>query len=904
MPPIVVVRRKRRWVFRALALVTVLCAGLWLVRGPLLGPTVARVISKVLADESGGQARIDRATGGWLGDVALTGVAVQAVGSEPWWRIQAAHVAVEYGIRLLRGDLTAVHRVRADGLEVALDLDRQPSTASGTSVPAATAAGGAQWPGVIAHLPIFLPFVAVTGDVSVTSAGHHVQITGLQVEGAGEQLTISALQLAVDGRAWPLPPISLVRSALDSFSLAQPLTVALPGLLPAEHPVQCDHLSVVLGPTSQQIIADGRLAAGTWRAVISPTTLTLSVRGIDVVALGFSPIKNGRLLVDAEIERQSEGWLIHGIRAAGLGITLSAQMTVLANPWRGSDLKASAHVDLNALKEFVPALAEVQGIGHAQVEGEILLSREWWSYSSCKFLLQGDHVTWRNQLCSPLILEAAVGSGRIELRALELGWNSLRASLAVEQPNAADPLLSQPTTPDGWLLVARPIAIAGGTVTVCARGGAGPELDARIRLAGMPLAEIKSYTGLRHVQGAVAGDLHLGGTLQDPQWAGSLTIDDFEAKLSPDIPTLTAGSAQCTLAARVLTLAHFHCDVGGSMMTAQGRILLDGGDNALALTCHGRNLLLVQRHDARVRADLDLRLNGSFKSPILLGEVIVTSALLTPELHLSGGMAADVPHVAEADDRVILFELPDPPLSRLRFDVHIGSVVGQSTAAGQQAGSDNGLRIVTRWGRGLCDVDLHLGGTGAAPAPQGRLSVREGVATLPFSTLAITHGELLFPPTDPFQPLITATAKARIRRYDVQVQVTGTVHNPIIRASGSGLDEQEALMLLTTGSTPRELQDETGRMAALGRLGGWLGQETWRSIEGADDPEAGPSLTDRLSIEWGRESSSQGRDTIDAEVELTTPGLRPAVLMTGERDRYEQYNGGFTLRWYWGGEDQ
>jgi hypothetical protein len=244
----------------------------------------------------------------------------------------------------------------------------------------------------------------------------------------------------------------------------------------------------------------------------------------------------------------------------------------------------------------------------------------------------------------------------------------------------------------------------------------------------------------------------------------------------------------------------------------------------------------------------------------------------------------------------VLFELPDPPWSQMRFDLAITSVpVSENT--------DSGVRVVTRWGRASCDLDLRLGGTGAAPEPLGRVSVREGVATLPFSTLKVTHGELSFPAGDPFRPRISAIAGARIRQYDVQVQVTGTLDQPVVHVSGSGLDEQEATMLLTTGSTPRELQGEQGQRAAIGRMGAWLGQETWRGIEGPDDPDAGPSLTERLTIEWGRETTALGRDTIDSEVELTTPGSDPAVLLYGQRDRYDQYNAGILLRLYWGGED-
>ena len=92
-------------------------------------------------------------------------------------------------------------------------------------------------------------------------------------------------------------------------------------------------------------------------------------------------------------------------------------------------------------------------------------------------------------------------------------------------------------------------------------------------------------------------------------------------------------------------------------------------------------------------------------------------------------------------------------------------------------------------------------------------------------------------------------------------------------------------------------------MAALGRVGVWLGQEAWRDLEGLDGIDDGPSLTERVVITWGRERSGQGRDTIDSEVELTEPGSDPAVLLYGERDRYDQYNAGVILRLSWGGEE-
>jgi len=61
----------------------------------------------------------------------------------------------------------------------------------------------------------------------------------------------------------------------------------------------------------------------------------------------------------------------------------------------------------------------------------------------------------------------------------------------------------------------------------------------------------------------------------------------------------------------------------------------------------------------------------------------------------------------------------------------------------------------------------------------------------------------------------------------------------------------------------------------LGPVGAWLGQETWRSIDG---PIAGRTRIGRV----GTRCLRTGRDTIDSEVELTAPDSTPVVLLYGQ----------------------
>lgn len=420
-------------------------------------------------------------------------------------------------------------------------------------------------------------------------------------------------------------------------------------------------------------------------------------------------------------------------------------------------------------------------------------------------------------------------------------------------------------------------------------------LSGEVRLDRLALESVAMMVPqVTHLSGLATGVVTVGGTLAAPELSGRLSASDVEAKLTPDVPTVTAGRIRLDLRWPRLVVEEIAGELGRGAVSASGEALLGGAHGIqVDLRVRGANALLYQRHDARLRADLAVRVQGPWRALSATGSATVTSALLSPTLEvvpLTGlGVRRQGRELRAAGGRVVLFEWPDPPLSDLRFDIAV-------TSAG------DGVRLVTGLLDGICDIDLHLGGTGAAPRPTGRVVAREMIVTLPFSTLAVSHGEITFPPNDPYQPRVQAMANAHVRRHAVTVRVEGPLSAPQIEATGSGLDERDALLLLTTGSTSAELDDEQGRRAALARLGTWLGKETWRRVAGPDDPDAGPGLADRVSLEIGKEISDTGEDTVQAEFELTKPGGRRAVLLYGERDRFGDYNLGATLRFSWGGE--
>jgi len=393
--------------------------------------------------------------------------------------------------------------------------------------------------------------------------------------------------------------------------------------------------------------------------------------------------------------------------------------------------------------------------------------------------------------------------------------------------------------------------------------------------------------GVQHLSGIASGGLELSGTVAEPQWRGSLALSAVEVKVATDVPTLAEGNAQLELDGRIIHLRQGAFTLGGAPVTMVGDLTL-GDPPHLALRLDGRNALLVQRHDARLRADLALNLNGPLDQVSVAGRAVVTSALFSPDISLwqGGGRGGD--------GRLVPFEFVTPPLSTVRFDVQVSSAF---------TSAQDGVRVATSLVRADCDLDLHLRGSGAAPELSGRVVVRQGHVFLPFSTLRLSNGEVRFPDGDPFHPRLNAVATAQVRRWRVTLQVDGPLADPQVRASGDGLDERDALLLLTTGSTSAELSGEEGQRAAIGRLGTWLGREAWDFIDGETDPDAAPGLVDRLTLEFGRQVSEGGKDPIEAQVELTEPEINPGVVLFGERDRWEDYNAGLILRFRWGGEE-
>ena len=417
-------------------------------------------------------------------------------------------------------------------------------------------------------------------------------------------------------------------------------------------------------------------------------------------------------------------------------------------------------------------------------------------------------------------------------------------------------------------------------------------IDGTIDLSGADLASLAHLSSeIVRLIGQIEGSLAISGTLREPEVEGALRVTDAELKLAADVPTIATINGSLLIDGSQTAILDLAAEMGYAPVRITGPISLVKGVPRLDLTITADNALMVQNRDLRVRiSTTDLTLTGPLTALHSAGTILIDSGLWSRPIDLIGTGSS---RAGIDDGRFELFSLRNPPLSDLTFDLTIRT----SAEEGQ------GLRLQNNIVSALCQVDLHLGGTGLAPQPRGSIISLDARVTLPFSILILERVELTFPEDDPFRPTIDLLGSSQVRQWRVVVQASGTIDDVGIEANAPGLTSEDAVLLLSTGGTRAELNDPDGQRALLSRVGTFVGLELVRAVRGPADPDAKESILDRWSLEYGREVSRDGQETIDAEIRLNPYRERTGYILYGQRDRYDEFNIGIIMRIRFGGEN-
>ncbi len=407
------------------------------------------------------------------------------------------------------------------------------------------------------------------------------------------------------------------------------------------------------------------------------------------------------------------------------------------------------------------------------------------------------------------------------------------------------------------------------------------ELSGDVTVGNVQLARASVLLpALVRLSGSMSGTLQVSGRPFMPRWGGTLVLDDVGLKVRSDLPAISEGKGRLRLEGTRVLVDELTARMGFEPITVTGTV--DVGEwsrPAFDLFLNGQNVLLTRNQYLRLRADCDLHLHGPIEAMTLSGSMRPTDALYSKPIELLSRIRPSGGHRAK-DDGITLFSLRDPPLSTLAFDIEIHGL--------------DCLRIHNNIFRGICSLDAHLGGSGEAPIPRGRVWCEEARLKMPFTTIHITNATLVFPVDTPYNPRLEADGEARLKNYDLRVHAAGDLPDVEVTVdSDPPLSSSEGVLLLTTGLTGREREEQGSGRTELTIVGKYLAKEVWHEFFGPGDPDKEPGLLDldRLDISVGQQLSTTGQETIDTEYELSRH-----YFLHGERDRFDGYDLGLVWR--------
>jgi len=430
--------------------------------------------------------------------------------------------------------------------------------------------------------------------------------------------------------------------------------------------------------------------------------------------------------------------------------------------------------------------------------------------------------------------------------------------------------------------------------------GPGAEAPLSARVTGnadlQPLLPPSLGGGATSMVGRLVLDGGASGTLSAPLMNGTLALSGGEIRNPLYGLRLTNINGRLRAAGDQVSLENLTARAGNGRITLNGNAQPFAPGIPMEVSLTARNATPVQSELVTALLDADLRFTGPLQvSPALGGTVQLRRVAVNIPQSLPGGgvpTLGDVLVVGAAEPPAAPPGPAAPPIA-----LNITVQAPQS--------------ILVR-GRGL-DAELggtlNIGGTAAAPQPEGAFLVRRGTFQLLDRRLTFSQGSLTF--DGDLTPSLDFTASTTAQGVTITVSIQGQPSNPQITFTSSPeLPQDEILARLLFGRpldrlSPFEIAQLAGGAASLagigpsgsrgffGRIADLLGLDRLGVGGGGsggngndgDNENSGPSLEAGgyigQGVYVGVEQGAEGGPRVGVEVELT-PRLKLESSTGGE----------------------
>lgn len=389
------------------------------------------------------------------------------------------------------------------------------------------------------------------------------------------------------------------------------------------------------------------------------------------------------------------------------------------------------------------------------------------------------------------------------------------------------------------------------------------EIAGGFRIPGAEVAAFSRFAPtIVSPQGKVQAEIEVRpGLLLD----GALTLEGIATRPLLPLGSVQEGTARIEFDGRRAVVEEISGLVGGERLLITGEIDLPFEQElAFDMQVKARNLPLARQPGLVLRGDLDLKMRSRGEEvPLISGAVNLRDSFYLAQLRLMPAGS-----VASPERRPPFFSVSEEPFATWELDVELKG--------------DEFLTVRGPIFRGQVSASFNLSGTLEEPRAVGNVGIDSGRVRFPFASMSIEQGEVALTRRNPFRPQLFIIATSTTFGYDLRMEITGTADAPVVEfTSNPPLTSEQALLMVTTGDLPREdaffsTQQRASKFAV------YIGQNLLYELTGDD------SAADRLIIRSGEHISEQGRETFAIEYRLSD-----RWSLTGEYDRFDEYNAGF-----------
>jgi autotransporter translocation and assembly factor TamB len=313
----------------------------------------------------------------------------------------------------------------------------------------------------------------------------------------------------------------------------------------------------------------------------------------------------------------------------------------------------------------------------------------------------------------------------------------------------------------------------------------------------------KVVPDIKVVEGTASIDVSVNGTIKQPDLAGSIraTLSRFQAR-TDTVPPISNFSTNITFQRDHIQIDQFKGLAGGGQFGVNGGIdLKDGTNPKFDIGVTGNQVLLTRSDGIIVRANFNLAIRGPLSNGEISGTVGITDSRFFKDIDILPLNLPGRPPPQPPAGAMPKIAVDTPPFKDWKFNIAIRT--------------DDPFLVQSNLARGRVTINLHAGGTGAAPSLTGAVIVDRLVASLPFSRMEINDGRIDFVQgANILNPSLNIIGRSTVSDYDVRARIFGNVSNPtVLLDSSPPLAQGDILVLLATGSTTSAFAQDPSLLA-------------------------------------------------------------------------------------------